>query len=357
VPITIGDLKVSVLSCLNLKMQEVRVMKSHVSRNIIYTSAIVVAIAAASIIGLYPKLTAQPKLFRPVVAITQIVSHPSLDQFRKGIEDELKEQKIDCDIHFENAQGNIAIAMQIAQKFASQNPAVIVPISTPSAQTVYSAAKHQHIPVIFTAVSDPVAAKLTPSFDQAGNGITGVSDLSPIEDQVDLIREILPEAKNIGVVSNPGETNSVALLDLFEKEAKMKGMVLIKAVATSSTNVAGAIQSLVGKVDAIYIPNDNMVISALEAILKIAKDNKAPVFCADPESVGRGCLAAVAHSQYGLGRQTGKMVAKVLKGTGIQALPMEKPLIKVDLSVNKDTAKALNISLPESVLKRLKSIN
>jgi putative ABC transport system substrate-binding protein len=332
-------------------------MKNYRSNNIIYTSAIVIAVAMVIGVGIYSQLTAESKLSRPVVAITQIVSHPSLDQFRKGVEDELKEQKVDCDIHFENAQGNIAIATQIAQKFVSQNPAVIVPISTPSAQTVYAAAKPQHIPVIFTAVSDPVTAKLTPSFDQAGDGITGVSDLSPIEEQVSLIREILPRAQNIGVVSNPGETNSVVLLTLFEKEAKIKGMRLVKAVATSSTNVAGAIQSLVGKVDAIYTPNDNMVISALEAILKITKDNKIPVFCADPESVGRGCLAAVAHSQYGLGRQTGKMVAKVLKGTEIQALPMEKPRIKADLSINKNTAKDLNISLPESVLERLKSTN
>jgi putative tryptophan/tyrosine transport system substrate-binding protein len=332
-------------------------MKNHRSSNIIYTSTIIIAVAAVIGIGIYSKLTAKSKLSRPVVAITQIVSHPSLDQFRKGIEDELKEQKVDCDIHFENAQGNIAIATQIAQKFASQNPAVIVPISTPSAQTVYSAAKPQHIPVVFTAVSDPVTAKLTPSFDQAGDGITGVSDLSPIEEQVSLIRQILPRAQNIGVVSNPGETNSVVLLTLFEKEARKKGMTLIKAVATSSTNVAAAIQSLIGKVDAIYTPNDNMVISALEAILKIAKDNKIPVFSADPESVVRGCLAAVAHSQYGLGRQTGKMVAKVLKGADIQTLPMEKPLIEAHLSVNKDTAKSLNISLPESVLKRMKSAN
>src|SRR5271166_3190045 len=113
-------------------------MESHRSKNIIYISTIVIVIAAAILASVLSKIASQPKLARPVVAITQIVSHPSLDQFRKGIEDELKEQKVDCDIHFENAQGNISIATQIAQKFASQNPAVIVPISTPSAQTVYS---------------------------------------------------------------------------------------------------------------------------------------------------------------------------------------------------------------------------
>jgi putative ABC transport system substrate-binding protein len=286
-----------------------------------------------------------------MVAITQIVPHPSLDLIRKGIEDELKEQKIECDILFENAQGNIAIATQIAKKFVSVNPNVIVPISTPSTQTVYAAAYSQNIPVIFAAVNDPVAAKLVPCMDKAGIGITGLSDLPPVDEQIALIQEILPGAKKIGVVYNPGESNSVALLESFEKILIQNGMTLFRATAANMIDVTAATKSLVGKVDAIYIPNDNTVVAALEALIKVIRENEIPVFCADPESVKQGCLATVTHSQYGLGRQTGKMVAKLLKGADIQTLPVERPSV-VELSINLDTAKMLNIPLPESVLAR-----
>lgn len=289
------------------------------------------------------------------VAITQIVPHPSLDLIRKGIEDELKEQKIECDILFENAQGNIAIATQIAKKFVSLKPTVIVPITTPSTQAVYAAANSQSIPVVFAAVNDPVAAKLVPSMDKAGNGVTGVSDLPPVADQVALIQEILPSAKKIGVVYNPGESNSIAVLELFEKILTQSGMSLFRATAANMIDVTAATKSLIGKVDAIYIPNDNTIVAALEALIKVVQENGIPVFCADPESVKQGCLATVTHSQYGLGRQTGKMVAKVLKGMDIQELPVERPTT-VELSINQDTAKALNISFPEAILARTQYI-
>lgn len=289
------------------------------------------------------------------IAITQIVPHSSLDLIRKGIEDELADQKIDCDIQFENAQGNITIATQIAQKFVAQKPAIIVPITTPSAQAVYAVAKPIGIPVIFSAISNPVAAKLVPSMDKAGQGITGVSDLSPVDDQVALIQEILPKAKNIGVVYNPGESNAVTLVDLFETALNNKNMTIVRAAAANMIDVATATKSLVGKVDAIYIPNDNTVVAALEGLLKVAQVNGIPVFCADPESVKQGCLATVTHSQYGLGRQTGKMVAKILKGADIQTLPVERPK-EVELSINQITASTLHIVLPKSVIGRAKQI-
>lgn len=289
------------------------------------------------------------------IAITQIVPHCSLDLIRKGIEDELVDQKIDCDIQFENAQGNITIATQIAQKFVAQKPAIIVPITTPSAQAVYAVAKPIGIPVIFAAISNPVAAKLVPSMDKAGQGITGVSDLSPVDDQVALIQEILPKAKNIGVVYNPGESNAVTLVDLFETALNNKNMTIVRAAAANMIDVATATKSLVGKVDAIYIPNDNTVVAALEGLLKVAQVNGIPVFCADPESVKQGCLATVTHSQYGLGRQTGKMVAKILKGADIQTLPVERPK-EVELSINQITASTLHIVLPKSVIGRAKQI-
>ncbi len=323
-------------------------MKSLNLKKIVYVGFVSFSMVLASLGASSAKNTA-------VVAITQIVPHPSLDLIRKGIEDELKEQKIECDILFENAQGNIAIATQIAKKFVSLKPDVIVPITTPSTQAVYAAANSQNITVVFAAVNDPVAAKLVPSMDKAGNGVTGVSDLPPVADQVALIQEILPSAKKIGVVYNPGESNSVAVLALFERVLMQNGMTLSRATAANMVDVTAATKSLVGKVDAIYIPNDNTVVAALEALIKVVQENGIPVFCADPESVKQGCLATVTHSQYGLGRQTGKMVAKVLKGTDIQKLPVETPA-EVELSLNQDVANALKITFPEMTVKRAKYV-
>lgn len=323
-------------------------MKSLNLKKIVYCGVVLFSMALVSF------LAGQTKN-QVTVAITQIVPHPSLDLIRKGVEDELKEQSIDCDILFENAQGNIALASQIATKFVSLKPDVIVPITTPSAQAVYAAASPQGIRVVFAAVNDPVSAKLVPSMTEAGKGITGVSDLPPVADQVALIQEILPEARKIGVLYNPGESNSVAVLLLFEKALKQNGMALFRATAANMVDVTSAAKSLVGKVDAIYIPNDNTVVAALEALIKVVQENGIPVFCADPESVKQGCLAAVTHSQYGLGRQTGKMVAKVLKGTDIQMLPVETPA-EVELSLNQDVAQALKITFPESAVNRAKHV-
>lgn len=289
------------------------------------------------------------------VAITQIVPHPSLDLIRKGIEDELVAQRIPCNVQFENAQGNIAIAAQIAQQFASQRPAIIVPITTPSAQAVYAATFGQGIPIVFAAVSDPVTAKLVPSMNEAGLGITGVSDLSPIDDQVDLIQEIFPHIQKVGVVYNAGEGNSVALVKLFEKALTDRGITLCKATAANMVDVSTATYSLIGKVEAIYIPNDNTVIAALEGLLKIAQQNNIPVFCADPESVKQGCLASLSHSQYGLGRQTGVMVAKILQGENIQNLPVERPK-DIELSLNVLTAQNLKLTLSKTLLERAQHI-
>lgn len=324
-------------------------MKNHPLKNIIYSSVVFLSVVLSCAAD-----TAPPPPKPVTVAITQIVPHPSLDLIQKGIKDELANQKIACEYLFENAQGNIATATQIAQQFVSKNPTIIVPITTPSTQTVYSAANGQNIPVVFAAVNDPVSTKLVPSMDKAGKGITGVSDMPPVADQVALIQEILPKAKKIGVLYNPGEANSVAVLELFEK-ALPKGMTMVRATAANMIDVTAAAKSLVGNVDAIYIPNDNTIVAALEALIKVTSSNGIPLFCADPESVKQGCLAAVTHSQYGLGRQTGKMVAKVLKGTDIQTLPPETPA-EVELSLNQNVASALKITFPDTAVKRAKYV-
>lgn len=329
-------------------------MKSYRLKNIIYSSLVCVSTFFSGLVLPSVADSLSPPQKRVIVAITQIVPHPSLDLIRKGIIDELSEQNLVCEFLYENAQGNIATATQIAQKFVSKNPTIIVPITTPSTQAVYSVASPQNIPVVFAAVNDPVSAKLVPCMGKAGKGITGVSDMPPVADQVALIQEILPNAKKIGVLYNPGESNSISALALFEK-ALGQDMTLIRATAANMVDVTSATKSLIGKVDAIYIPNDNTIVAALEALIKVCQRNGVAVFCADPESVKQGCLAAVTHSQYGLGRQTGKMVARVLKGNDIQTLPVETPA-DVELSLNQNVADALKIALPAGAVKRAKYV-
>ena len=287
------------------------------------------------------------------VAVTAIVEHPALDAARDGIKDELAaagyEQGRNLDFRFESAQGNPATAAQIARKFVGEAPDVIVPISTPSAQAVVGATSD--IPVVFTAVTDPVGAKLVTSLERPGGNVTGMSDLSPIGLHLDLIKEIAPNTSRLGVIYNPGEANSVTLLDLIRQEAPARGLEVVEAAAPRSADVLPAAQSLVGDVDAIYVPTDNTVVTALEAIVRVGTDNQLPVFAGDTDSVPRGATGAIGFNYHDLGRQTGKIVVRVLEGTSPGDIPVEGVQI-TELYVNPGAARAMGVSIPQATLER-----
>jgi putative ABC transport system substrate-binding protein len=291
------------------------------------------------------------------VAVTAIVEHPALDAARDGIRDELAaagyEVGHNLDFVYESAQGNPATAAQIARKFIGDRPDVIVPISTPSAQAVVGAT--DDIPVVFTAVTDPLGAKLVADLEQPGGNVTGMSDLSPIALHLDLVREIMPEAGRLGVIHNPGEANSVTLLELIREEAPARGFEVVEAAAPRSSDVLAAARSLVGKVDAIYVPTDNTVVTALEAIVKVGTDNQLPVFAGDTDSVPRGAIAALGFNYYDLGRQTGKMVVRVLEGELPGTMAVEG-VETTELFVNPAAAEAMGISLPAAVVERAKVV-
>jgi putative ABC transport system substrate-binding protein len=287
------------------------------------------------------------------VAITAIVEHPALDAVRDGVRDELKAEGYtegkDLTVVYESAQGNPGTAAQIARKFVGENPAVIVPISTPSAQAVVSAT--QEIPVVFTAVTDPLDAKLVSSMEKPGGNVTGMSDMAPVGKQLALIHEILPNAKTIGMPYNPGEANGVTLLNLAKKEATGLGFTIIEAPAAKSSDVLAATQSLVGKVDAIYVSTDNQIVSAFESVVKVGTDNQIPVFAGDTDSVARGAIAAIGFDYYDVGRQTGKIVVRVLKGEKPGDIPVQG-VETVQLFVNPGAAKAMGVTLPDAVMQR-----
>lgn len=287
------------------------------------------------------------------VAITAIVEHPALDATRDGVIAALKEAGFtpgqNLKVDYQSAQGNPATAAQIARQFVGQKPDVIVPISTPSAQAV--AAATRDVAVVFTAVTDPVGAQLVRSMDKPGGNVTGLSDMAPVGAHVDLIKEIVPAAKRLGVVYNPGEPNSVTMVKALKDEAGKKGLTVVEAAANKSADVQTAARSLVGKADAIYVPLDNTVVSALEALTAVGAQAKLPVFSADTDSVARGTVASIGFDYFQVGKQTGAVVARVLKGEKPGDIPVD--LAKgTDLFVNPKAAAAMGVTIPDAVAKR-----
>lgn len=291
------------------------------------------------------------------VAVTQIVEHPALDACRKGVQDALAEEGFvvgrNLKWEYHSAQGNPATAARIARKFAGATPDVIVAISTLSAQAAVSAAGP--IPVVFTAVTDPLGAKLVTNLAKPGGTVTGMSDLSPITKHLDLIRKITPAARRVGVPYNTSETNSVTLVRLLKAHAPGKGLEIVTAPAAMSASVQSVVQRLVGKVDVIYVPTDNTIVPAFEAVVKIGIDNRIPVYAGDTELVARGAIAALGFNYYDVGRQTGKIVVRVLKGEKPGDIAVQGVEI-TELHVNLDAARKMGAVIPEKVVRQARNV-
>ncbi|MGM8938553.1 ABC transporter substrate-binding protein [Psychrobacter glaciei] len=293
------------------------------------------------------------------LAITQIVEHPSLDDMRRGIIDELADNGYiegqNLTINFQSAQGNTATAGQIAKQFAGDNPDAIVAISTPSAQSVV--ASTTSVPIVYTAVSDPLAAKLinadgTPFQDN----LTGLSSQLPLEPQIDLLQQIKPNAKTIGYVYSPGEANSVALRDRLKEMLPTRGLSILDIPANRPTDIGMATRSLQGRADIIYTSMDNNVASAFEAMTQAANELKMPIVASDEFSVQRGATAALGVNDYDFGRKTGKMVYRILNGEAVSTI---KPEIMNDLTlyVSPKHAKAQGVSLSAEMMKNAVNVD
>lgn len=285
------------------------------------------------------------------VAVTAIVEHPALDAARDGVLDALKQAGYEpgknLKWQYQSAQGNNGTAAQIARKFVGDQPDAIVGIATPSAQALVAATKS--VPVVFTAVTDPVGAQLTPSWEASGTNVTGVSDVLALDKQIELIRQIVPEAKRIGIVYNPGEANSVVVVKALKELLPTLGMTLVEASAPRSVDVGSAARSLVGRVDAIYTNTDNNVVSAYEALVKVGNDAKIPLIASDTDSVKRGAIAALGVDYRLLGEQTGRIVVRILNGEkpgDIQPQTSDK----LQLFVNPGAAAKQGVSLSQALL-------
>lgn len=282
-----------------------------------------------------------------VIGITQIVDHPSLNAIREGVLESLAQQGFkegsEFTVIFENAQGNPTTAAQIAKKFASLPLDVIIPITTPSAQAIAQQVKTT--PIVFAAITDPLAAKIVMSFDRPGGNVTGVADIPPLKQQLAFIKKAVPSLKTLGIIYNPGEVNMVSFVEQMKILAKQEHITLLTAAAPKSVDVQAAAQSLIERVDAIFIGNDNTIVSGLEPLVKICLNFKKPLFMSDPDSVERGAFAAHAYDQRKIGQQVGVMVAKILKGKSPGNLPVETPQ-NLEVFTNHTTAQAINLPPP-----------
>ena len=286
------------------------------------------------------------------VAVTAIVEHPALDSVRDGVQAALKEAGFEAGKNlqwqYQSAQGNTGTAAQIARKFIGDKPDAIVAIATPSAQAVIAATKT--VPVVFSAVTDPVAAKLVKNWEPSHTNVTGVSDLLALDKQMDLVKQVVPGAKRVGVVYNPGEANSVVVVKQLQTLLPKLGMTLVEAAAPRSVDVSSAARSLIGKVDVIYTSTDNNVVSAYEALVKVGMDAKIPLVAADTDSVARGAVAAYGMDYKAIGVQTGEMVVRILKGEKPGDIASETSN-KLSLHVNPGSAQKQGVTLPEDLVK------
>jgi putative ABC transport system substrate-binding protein len=285
------------------------------------------------------------------VAVTSIVEHPALDSVRDGIRETLAAEGFEegktLRWEFQSAQGNPGIAAQIARKFIGDKPDVIVAIATPSAQAVIAATKS--VPTVYSAVTDPVAAQLVPSWEPSGTNVTGVSDMLALDRQIELIKQVVPNAKRIGMVYNPGEANSMVVVEQLKKMLPEQGMTLVEAAAARTVDVGAATRSLVGKVDVIYTNTDNNVVSAYESLVKVATEAKIPLVASDSDSVKRGAIAALGVDYKDIGRQTGRMVVRILRGEAPGTIASETS-DNLELFVNLKAAASQGVTLsPEFV--------
>lgn len=287
------------------------------------------------------------------IGITQIVEHPSLDAAREGFKQALAEAGLEVSYDEQNAQGDQATATSIANTFAGDDLDMVLAIATPTAQATAQAITD--VPILITAVTDPVEAGLVDSWEAPGANITGTSDINPVDEQLGLLGDLAPEAQSVGIVYSAGEVNSQIQVDLAREAADELGLEIQEATVTNSSEVQQAAESL--DVDAYYVPTDNTVVSALEALLQVAEARSLPVIAAEGDSVERGALATYGLDYERLGYQTGEMAVQVLtEGADPAQMPVET-LSELSLILNGATAERIGLELPAELVETADTVH
>lgn len=285
------------------------------------------------------------------IGVTQIVEHPALDAAREGFIEALGEAGYTDNVEFvlKNAQGDMPTAQIIAQSFVDEKVDMIYAIATPTAQAALNATKD--IPIMISAVTDPVAAGLVESNDLPNTNVSGTSDEAPIDLQLNLLEELGIEAQTIGFIYNTSEKNSEVQLQILQVEAEKLGMTVEALGITSLTELEQGLDVLLEKVDVLYTPTDNMIASGIHMVTNKALNKQKPVIGAESAHVEAGALVTCGVDYFALGRQTGMMAVKVLEGEDISKMPVEKAL-SPEITLNAETAAALGLVVDDKFMEK-----
>ncbi len=291
------------------------------------------------------------------LGIIQIVEHPALDASRQGFLEVLEENGyVDGDnlvVDYKNAQGDQSTLKTIAQKFATDQVDMVLAIATPSAQTM--AGETQDIPILITAVTDPVAANLVESNEKPGTNVTGTTDMTPIKEQFEFLQKIAPDTKTVGIIYNSSEVNSEVQANIAKEVAPGLGLELVEATVTNSAEVMQVTQSLVGKVDAFYVPTDNTIASSIASVVTVAEENKIPLIVSEKGMVEGGAIGTIGIDYYKLGRQTGEMALRVIKGDDPASMPIES-IKDIDIVINPAAAERMGVEIPQEIIDQAKEV-
>ena len=286
------------------------------------------------------------------IGVCQLVTHDALDASYKGFVDGLNESGyVDGDkIDYQNASGDQSNCTTIAQKLVTDDNDLILAIATNAAQACANATSE--IPILITAVTDPQATGLVDSNEKPGGNVTGTSDLTPVAEQMKLLKRILPEANKVAILYCSSEVNSQIQAEIAEKEATNLGLEVVHATVSTSSEIQQVVESLIGKVDAIYAPTDNMIASGMATVAMIANENNLPIIVGEEGMLTEGGLATYGINYYELGKQTAAQAVKIIKGEAkIEEMPIEYiNSEKVALKVNEEVATQLGIVIPDEVL-------
>ncbi len=311
-------------------------------------TAAVAAMVSAALTGCGEDKKAEaPK----TIGIVQLVEHDALDAANRGITDALKERGVTMEIDRQNAQADQSNLRNIAQRFVSHNYPLIFAIATPAAQTVANATSTT--PIVATAVTDFAVAKLVKDNNKPGTNVTGSSDMNPIAAQTELLLKLVPNAKTVGTVYNSSEINSQLQIDILRKELEKHGVALAEATISSVNDIQQAAQSLVGKVDVMYVPTDNVVASSMPTLYRVTQAAKLAVVAGEAGMVRSGATATVAVDYYNLGKIAGNMGADILEG---KAKPQDMPIryqTEFKVVLNEPVVKELGLTVPEDVAKNV----
>ena len=279
------------------------------------------------------------------IGVLQYVQHDALDASNEGFFAALDDLGVKYDADQQNAAGEASSCQTIAETLVNNGNDLIFAIATPAAQSV--AGTTADIPILLTAVTDPAESGLVESNDAPGGNVTGTSDLTPVTEQIDLLKELIPDAKTVGVLYCSAESNSVLQADMAKEACKAAGLEAADYTVSSSNEIQTVVESMIGKVDAIYAPTDNMIAAGMATVAMIANENKIPVICGEEGMVKEGGLATYGINYYKLGYKTGEMAAKVLtEGADPASMPVEYlSAEECSLLINKETADTLGIDV------------